>query len=68
MNRFERWFLKRILCKQVKQGPRCHLHTIELYVMIKEAAEKEFTEDNSPTLSHYLKECFYESVIGMENE
>lgn len=67
MNRFEMWFLKRIFKKQVKQGPWHHLHIIELYMLIRESVEDEFTEDNRLDLYHFLVNCFSES-LGDLNE
>jgi len=66
MNRFERWFLKRIFKKQVKQGPWRHLHIIELYMLIRESVENEFTEDNPLDLYRFLMNRFYESVADLK--
>jgi hypothetical protein len=58
MNKFERWFLNRVFQKQVRQGYKHQENITELYTMIREAAEKEFNEDNVPTLNSFLTECF----------
>lgn len=55
MNWLERWFIKRAIAKEVRQGH--HDKRIEhLYGMINEALEAEFTEDNKPTLVAYAHE------------
>lgn len=58
MTRFERWFLKRLLRREVWQGPGHDQRIAGLYGLIREACEKEFFEDNAPTLSAFLAECF----------
>lgn len=58
MTRFERWFLRRLLAKQVRQGT-CHVHRItELYQEIHDACKKEYYEDNAYTLSTFLHDLF----------
>ena len=58
MSRFEKWILKGIFAKAVIQGPD-HTHNItKLYSMIREACDEKFREDNSPTIDHFLLECF----------
>jgi hypothetical protein len=58
MNKFERWFLNRVFQKQVRQGYKHQENITELYTMIREVAEKEFSEDNVPTLNSFLTERF----------
>lgn len=58
MTNLERWFLKRLLRKEVRQGYDHFRNTIGLYEMIREAWYSEFTEDNAPTISSHLSECF----------
>jgi hypothetical protein len=58
MTRFERWFLKRVIREEVRQGYDHDARITGLYRMIREACEKEFTEDNEPTLSDFLSDCF----------
>jgi hypothetical protein len=53
MTPIERWFLKRVFAKEV-----CSRNTIGLYEMIREAWCSQFTEDNVPTISAALEECF----------
>jgi len=60
LNRFEKWMLKRILHKLIRQGP--HKHNITLmYKIIRIKAEQVFTEDNHPTLDAFLYECYQDS-------
>ena len=64
MNRFERWFLKRVIAREVRQGnhePRI----IELYSMIRRACDSEFFEDNIPTMDSFLQECFDKTQKGL---
>jgi hypothetical protein len=62
MNWLESWLLKRIIRKQVIQGTDHHVRITNLYRMIRLACEDEFTEDNTPTLNAFLKDCFDESL------
>ncbi len=57
MNSFERWFIKRVIAKEVRQGH--HDARVEgLYGLIREAATAEFTEDNAATIDAYLSDRF----------
>ena len=57
MNTIERWFLKRIIAKQVMQD--LHDKNIqELYQLIHNASIEEFTEDNFITIDVFLRELF----------
>jgi len=58
MSWFERWFLKRVFAREVQQGPDHPRRIADLYGMIREAAENEFTEDNKPSRDAYLREWF----------
>jgi hypothetical protein len=58
----ERWFLKRLLARQVRQSRTHDLHIIEIYGMIREVCEEEFNEDNSPTLNRFLRDLHEESL------
>lgn len=58
MNKFERWFLTRLLRKQVRQGYSHDLRIMELYSMIRRACDAEFTEDNQATRDAHLRELF----------
>ena len=58
MNKFERWFLKRIIKREVRQNyDHMNRHT-DLYQMIRDAHREEFTEDNAMTADDFLRECF----------
>jgi hypothetical protein len=53
--------LKKIIKKHVAQGSR-HVDNIkDIYKIVRECCEEEFTEDNKPTLDHFLSECFSKS-------
>lgn len=58
MSRFERWILRTIFARQVCQGFDHNDRIAELYGLIREACDNEFTEDNSPTRDVHLRECF----------
>ena len=62
MNIFERWFLKKVFRKQVVQGYDHDKKIMELYTMIREAVENEFTEDSKLTRDDYLTEWFKGSL------
>ncbi len=58
LDKKDRRALQTICQKLVKQG---HLHKARItayYKIMREAAEKEFKEDNKPTLEAFLQECF----------
>jgi len=58
MNKIEKWFFKRVIARDVIQG-YSHAKNIEaLYLMVREACESEFTEDNAPTMDVFLRERF----------
>lgn len=60
MNKFEHWFLKRILKKIVRQGGQdAKIHN--LYRMISLATEAEYTEDNIFTRDDFLRGLFEEA-------
>jgi len=62
MNKFEEWFLKRIIKREVRQGYDHAQKITNLYTMIRVAAEQEFTEDNVVTMNSYLTEWFEKSL------
>lgn len=62
MTKFEQWFLRRVIRKEVRQGYDHALRITLLYTMIREAAEQEFSEDNVPTLNDFLTERFTYSL------
>lgn len=58
MNWFERWFLKAIIAKQVRQGYSHSANITELYSLIRDACLTEFYEDNVVTVDTYLQDRF----------
>lgn len=60
MNKFERWFLKRLCRKIVTQGEHRRRIT-EHYKILMEAAREQFTEENKPGLDSFMLECFEEA-------
>jgi hypothetical protein len=58
MNKVEKWIVKKIIRKEVKQDFDHHLKIADLYALIRECCEEEFTEDNAPTLDDALREWF----------
>ena len=62
MNKFEEWMMKRIIKREVRQDYDHDKKITNLYTMIREACENEFTEDNVPTLNHSLTEWFGNSL------
>ena len=62
MNWFERWFLRRIIRKQVRQGYTHDKRITALYREIHDAAKREFYEDNVYTRNAYLREWFEASL------
>ena len=62
MNKFEEWFLRRVIRKEVRQGYDHAQKITNLYTMIRIAAEQEFTEDNVVTMNSYLTEWFEKSL------
>lgn len=62
MNRFERWFLRRIIRRQCRQGFDHCEKIVDLYREIRVACEREFYEDNVTTMNSYLKEWHEKSL------
>jgi hypothetical protein len=62
MNKFEEWFLRRVIRKEVRQGFDHAQKITNLYTMIRVAAEQEFYEDNVVTMNSYLTEWFEKSL------
>lgn len=61
MNRIERWWLKRLIKREVKQDLHHALRIRQLYQLIREVCEQEFYEDNYTTLDSFLQEQFTKS-------
>ena len=60
MTKFQKWVFTAIVRRQVTQGNH-KAQILEMYMLIREACEREFFEDNTPTLDSFLKELFDES-------
>ena len=62
MNKFEEWFMNRIIRREVCQDYDHNKKITNLYTMIREACENEFTEDNTVTMNSNLTEWFEKSL------
>jgi len=62
MNIFERWFLRRIIRRECRQGYDHQEKITNLYREIRVACEQEFYEDNLTTQNSYLTEWFEKSL------
>ena len=62
MTRFEKWFIKRVIEREVMQGYDHDKKITNLYRMINHACRTEFCEDNKPTLDSFLTEQFEKSL------
>ena len=58
MTKFQEWMLGRIFRQEVRQGYDHDARIRTLYAKIRNAARKEFCEDNAPTLDSFLREQF----------
>lgn len=63
MNWFDRWQLRRIVKKAVRQDFDHHKKIEAVYSEIAIAAHNEFREDNMPTLKAFLEGCFYRGFL-----
>ena len=63
-----RWLLRRICRKLVEQGPEHAVRIREYYRILREAAEAEFTEDNAPTMTAFLRECWGTANRGIDGK
>lgn len=66
MNSFERWMLRRIVRKEVRQDYDHDKKIAALFGMIISAARREFSEDNEPTSQAYLMEWFERALAAKE--
>ena len=57
LNLLDQHRFRKLARKAATQGPTHKADLTNLYLMINEAAEDSFKEDNYPTLSTYLAEC-----------
>lgn len=61
LDRLVRLLLKWACRRLVKQGALHRLRIVSYYRIMREAAEREFSEDNKPTLDAFLAECHSEA-------
>lgn len=61
MKKLHEWLLKRIFKWAVIQGQEHKKNIERIYKLLREAVDKEFTEDNGPTLDAFMLECFEKS-------
>lgn len=57
MRGLRRFLFRRLVAREVRQGEHAYRIT-QMYREIRAACEREFPEDNSPTLDAFLRECF----------
>lgn len=62
MNKFEEWMMKRIIKREIRQDYDHPKKITNLYTMLREACENEFTEDNTVTMNSNLREWFEKSL------
>jgi hypothetical protein len=62
MNKFEEWFMNRIIRRELRQWGNPGEHIINLYEMIRIKCEHEFYEDNTVTMNSNLREWFEKSL------
>jgi len=62
VNKFETWFFKRVISRELIQGPEHRRNIVSLYGMIVYAARDEFKEDNKPSLDSFLSEAHQEAL------
>jgi hypothetical protein len=62
MNKFEEWFMNRIIQRELRQWGNPGEHIINLYKMIRIKCEHEFYEDNTVTMNSNLREWFEKSL------
>jgi hypothetical protein len=58
MSRFERWILRRLLSKQLDQGPALEKRIAEVFAEVRAAYAHRYYEDNVFTQDTMLRECF----------
>jgi hypothetical protein len=62
MTKFERWFINRVIRREVRQGFDHAERITALYKMIRVACEREFYEDNTVTINSAMQEWFEKSL------
>lgn len=63
MTRLEQWWLQQLLRRELRQGYSHLQNATALYALIREAWRDEFTEENEPTSSAALEECFEKTQV-----
>jgi hypothetical protein len=58
MNKFEHWWMKRIIRREVIQDYLHKERISYLYEIIYDACRDEFNEDNEVMLKSFLQDCF----------
>ena len=61
MNVIDRFLLKRILKKNIYQGPETEYNITDIYKEINTIVKDVFYEDNEINIKCYLLECFRKS-------
>lgn len=64
MTRFQQWMLRGIVRDVVRQDGYQEQKITQLYAQIREAAEREYYEDNKPTIDSFLTELFNRSFFA----
>lgn len=60
MNRIERWWLRRLLARELRDDFGYRERVARLYRLIREAAEQQFPLETPPALSSFLA-CQFET-------
>ena len=68
MTKFEKWFVRRVIRKEVRQGPDHAYNIAMLYKMVRNACNEEFTEDNALTMDYFLREQFERTQFDNRNK
>lgn len=67
MNWFEKWLLRRIMRKHIRNSYSKYFNVEELYLEINEAVIEQFSDDSIPTHESFMKECFEVSLKASIN-
>lgn len=62
MTRFERWYMKRVIRKEIVSGRWHFARTEEMMSMIIDAWRREFHEDTPETTKAILHECLASAI------
>ncbi len=63
MSPFTLWLFRKLVRDNITQGPHHQSNLEQMYRIIQEEAQREFYEDNAPTLNGFLDDCY---VAGRE--